>query len=180
MHLINQRNEEGKFGDYNFKDEYNKLKTMVERLKVLTKKEFELKKLLDQNIFNKVVVTLSKPNYNATWTTPADCTEWLRRNNKGEFDALKSLFDKYDKGHNGTLSPDEVYSCFKELGYVINREKFDAFFASMDADGNGYLDFDEWVVFFQRAKGQSKTDITGATDYEPRGFKLLDKSVQSQ
>jgi len=64
-----------------------------------------------------------------------------------------------DKNHNGKLTKDQVFQSFLTLGYVIHPDKFDKFFCNITQNGSTEMNFDEFVMFFQRSKGKPKVDV---------------------
>lgn len=58
---------------------------------------------------------------------------------------VKNAMAKYDVDQSGTLSKAEVGAALRAVGIMMTPAQLDAFFNSADADGNGQLDFDEFV-----------------------------------
>ena len=51
----------------------------------------------------------------------------------------------YDTDGDGVLSTDEIHCALQKVGLVLTREQVEAMVASADEDGNGTLDFSEFV-----------------------------------
>lgn len=60
---------------------------------------------------------------------------------------LKSAWDKADRDRNGTLNRSEVIKLVSTLNINIPGSKVGDLFKKYDTDGNGVLDFDEFVGF---------------------------------
>jgi Ca2+-binding EF-hand superfamily protein len=61
------------------------------------------------------------------------------------------LFQEIDVDGSGTLDREEVALCAKKLGAPLSEEALEAAMQTMDADGNGSVDFDEFFSAFARA-----------------------------
>lgn len=75
-----------------------------------------------------------------------------------------------DKDGNGTLDKEEILAGYEEhFGVPISEETVDAMFAAVDIDGNGSIDYTEFVM----ATMNEKDLITN--DRLRSAFRLLDK-----
>eukprot|EP01050_Picozoa_sp_SAG11_P033314 SAG11_NODE_11260_length_773_cov_1.062315_1_plen_226_part_01 len=59
---------------------------------------------------------------------------------------IKLAFQRFDADGSGTISPDELARGAKSLGVTLSRQQIDHIFAECDEDGDGELDFDEFVT----------------------------------
>merc|ERR1712018_346429 len=62
----------------------------------------------------------------------------------GEAD-LKEAFKIFDRDKDGYISMKELKKVCSMLGTMLTKEELDEFMAEADADGNGKLDYDEFV-----------------------------------
>eukprot|EP00341_Mesodinium_pulex_P015720 CAMPEP_0116913876 /NCGR_PEP_ID=MMETSP0467-20121206/16968_1 /TAXON_ID=283647 /ORGANISM="Mesodinium pulex, Strain SPMC105" /LENGTH=122 /DNA_ID=CAMNT_0004590181 /DNA_START=715 /DNA_END=1083 /DNA_ORIENTATION=+ len=108
-----------------------KLSNDIKSAKVLSESEYRLKKLVDYNIFYKWNMSCDSVNYNGSWESPKDCSADIRKNNRGEYDALVGLFKKADYDHSSSLHFAECHSVMSDMGYVIRKEKFEVFWKKL-------------------------------------------------
>lgn len=59
---------------------------------------------------------------------------------------LRELFDDLDADHSGVLSLDELCQGLRAQGYNLSNEEVRQLMAEVDVDGNGYVDFDEFMA----------------------------------
>lgn len=59
---------------------------------------------------------------------------------------LRELFDDLDMDHSGVLSLDELSEGLRAKGYSLSKEEVQQLMAEVDVDGNGYVDFDEFMA----------------------------------
>jgi len=72
-----------------------------------------------------------------------------------EFDTYKRHFDSFDIDGNGTINREEFYvmmlKCLKVPKHIgLPAGRVQQLWNGADSDGNGEIDFSEFVVFFQR------------------------------
>lgn len=60
---------------------------------------------------------------------------------------LKAAWDKADKDHSGTLDRNEIIKIVAHLNINLPPNKVGELFKKYDSDGNGVLDFTEFVDF---------------------------------
>lgn len=87
----------------------------------------------------------------------ADDEEQLRESLKNhphltleELREFKELFNLVDEDKGGSISPQELGSLMETLGLKPNQEELDAMIREIDEDGNGEIDFDEFVQVMSR------------------------------
>ena len=61
---------------------------------------------------------------------------------------LRAIFDAFDYDHSGAIEVHELDQILKEMN--IQGQDAQALLAEVDADGNGVLDFDEFVSIFNK------------------------------
>jgi calmodulin len=71
----------------------------------------------------------------------------MQGKNKG--DELEDAFNVFDKNGDGLISSQELQIVMNALGENISKEISDLMIASVDTDGNGEIDFDEFRVMMQ-------------------------------
>lgn len=71
------------------------------------------------------------------------------RHQESEFkQELKELFHQFDTDKSGTIDKTELAAILKAMGKRPQKAKVDALFETLDVDGNGSLEFDEFFKFF--------------------------------
>lgn len=74
----------------------------------------------------------------------------MRRQTKVDPDQeLKDAFAVFDKDHDGTITATEIEIIMDALGEDIDREMIDLMIKSVDTDGNGTIDFNEFRKMMQ-------------------------------
>ena len=63
---------------------------------------------------------------------------------------LKMAFDMFDKDHNGFVSASEVRYLITNLGQKLTDEEVDEFVREADVDGDGQINFEEFVELLHR------------------------------
>ena len=64
---------------------------------------------------------------------------------------FREAFDVFDSDHNGFISQSEVTSTFEKLGLDPSQARIDIIFSKHDSDGDGFLDFDEFLKIMEHA-----------------------------
>ena len=64
-------------------------------------------------------------------------------------DPLRDRFDRFDRDANGTISEGELSLLLDALGVGYSDAQVRATFTSLDGDGNGQIDFDEFRAWWQ-------------------------------
>ncbi|KAG0354281.1 actinin alpha 2, partial [Gamsiella multidivaricata] len=62
-----------------------------------------------------------------------------------ELAQFKELFTSYDKNNDGRVDRTELYELTKSLGEAVTNEELDFVIKNFDTDGDGALDYDEFV-----------------------------------
>jgi len=59
---------------------------------------------------------------------------------------VRTFFDKYDKDHSRAIDLDEIRLVFQDLNEKISKEDYKTLFQVFDMDGNGDINFNEFVT----------------------------------
>ena len=70
---------------------------------------------------------------------------------------LKSSFEVFDLDNSGKISREEFKSTLRCLGYTASDEEIDSMMVSYDSNGDGLMDFDEFLSLVKglKSKGYS-------------------------
>ncbi|GMP38270.1 hypothetical protein CsSME_00009582 [Camellia sinensis var. sinensis] len=74
-------------------------------------------------------------------------------------DELKWVFDKFDSNKDGKISPDEYKAILRVLGKENMIKEVPKIFEVVDLDGDGFIDFSEFVELHKREGGVKTTEI---------------------
>jgi calcium-dependent protein kinase len=128
---------------------YNKNKRIS--IEEVLKHEFFSDDLNPHNIFEEKVesknVLMSIKNYSAQPKIYQTVLAFLSHNfaEKGQLNKLKKIFYKIDLNLDGKLSKEELYTAYKEAGMEMPKEELDKVVESIDFDGNGYIEYEEFI-----------------------------------
>jgi calmodulin len=86
---------------------------------------------------------------------------------------FKQAFDMFDKEGNGTISVDELYQAFKNLGNDFTFEQVEEMVREIDADGSGEIDFEEFLSLIKKVN-EDNNEID-EEDAVIRAFRTFDK-----
>lgn len=76
-----------------------------------------------------------------------------------EFEEIVLMFNEMDSTNNGLIDEDEVTDAFFKLGFVHSESKTREMFKKADQDGNGEIDFDEFVSFIVDVKKEDASEF---------------------
>lgn len=62
-----------------------------------------------------------------------------------QIEELRQVFEKFDVNHDGKISSSELGSIMASLGQPATEEDLKKMLVEVDSDGDGFLDFDEFV-----------------------------------
>jgi calmodulin len=102
-------------------------------------------------------------------STKTDRTSTMASNfTKSQLAEFKEAFGVFDKDGSGTITVDELDAVMKGLGHNPTKQELDAIFAEVDKDGNGKIDFSEFLTMMSPKAGQYDEAIMNT-------FKSFDK-----
>lgn len=82
---------------------------------------------------------------------------------------LKQVFNKFDSNRDGKISPEEYQAILKALGKRnLVRKEVQKIFEVADLDGDGFIDYNEFVEMQKREGGVKTMDLQ-------RAFQAFDK-----
>ena len=67
-----------------------------------------------------------------------------------ELNEFREIFDLVDKDKGGSISTEELSELMATLGISASRDEIHAMVNEIDKDGNGEIDFDEFVMVMSR------------------------------
>jgi Ca2+-binding EF-hand superfamily protein len=65
-------------------------------------------------------------------------------------DELREAFDHFDRDDNGVIDRAEFGDLCSHLGLEASETDIDAGFRAMDGNGNGVVEFEEFVAWWRR------------------------------
>mmetsp|Transcript_31965 Transcript_31965/g.67041 ORF Transcript_31965/g.67041 Transcript_31965/m.67041 type:complete len:673 (+) Transcript_31965:162-2180(+) len=71
---------------------------------------------------------------------------------------LAATFAFYDMDRSGFLEKNEIFQALNTAGFLISQENFDTLIGSIDTNGDGKIDFEEFVYFYTNMEEQRKWD----------------------
>ncbi|KAA8536194.1 hypothetical protein F0562_028672 [Nyssa sinensis] len=77
-------------------------------------------------------------------------------------DEIKRVFDKFDSNRDGKISPGEYKAILKALGKETTTREIAKIFEVADLDGDGFIDFKDFLEVHKRGGGVKTVDILGA------------------
>ena len=90
-----------------------------------------------------------------------------------------ALFDSIDEDGSGTLERDEIDKLAKEMDTPLTDRELDVAMATMDADGSGEVDFEEFSDWYllMRKKGRMPSWGRAISELQRRGGRKKDKKL---
>ncbi|THG11474.1 calcium-binding allergen Ole e 8-like [Camellia sinensis] len=81
---------------------------------------------------------------------------FYRSSSAGGAQELKEAFDLYDLNKNGLISSTELHQILNRLGEKCSVEDCNGMIKSVDSDGDGYVNFEEFKKMMSNASGSLK------------------------
>jgi len=69
---------------------------------------------------------------------------------KNEVHQLKQAFKFFDKNDDGTITTEEINVVMESIGLQISKQELEDIMADLDVNGDGHMDFDEFVQMMDR------------------------------
>jgi len=66
---------------------------------------------------------------------------------KIQFEEMEALFDKFDHQKTGSIDTDQINGMMMSLGHPLNEAQLKTLMQSLDRNGNGYVDKDEFMAW---------------------------------
>eukprot|EP00741_Cyanophora_paradoxa_P005884 tig00000113_g5702.t1 len=89
-----------------------------------------------------------------------------------EIAEFREIFNLVDVDHGGSISKEELGQLMHTLGLRPSQEELDAMVAEIDQDGNGEIDFDEFVYVMSR-----KAQPAYTPEQVKAAFKVFEKGT---
>ncbi|XAR59458.1 hypothetical protein NMG60_11015300 [Bertholletia excelsa] len=75
---------------------------------------------------------------------------------------MKRVFNKFDSNRDGKISPEEYRAILKALGREDSIKEVRKIFEAVDLDGDGYIDFRDFMDLHRKEGGVRTVDIKNA------------------
>lgn len=129
-----------------------------------------------KSVFNTSMKNMSPKPLEGVASTPSgsaskNVLNRTRRISDQQAKELADVFKSFDTDGSETLTVDELEQAFNKLGMPTPKDKLTAMLKAADTDGNGKIDFNEFVSMAERIKAQK-----GTKDAISAGFtEMVDK-----
>lgn len=156
-----KRSLSGTYGkNYKKSDNGAKQTTYDQKQQVLQEKKEMRELLADLNLASSSAI----PN-SYLYQPESEAREWMRKRGKGnliyydkaQVQQMRAYFKELDTDKSGMIGTDEIEETLISLGLARTKEDVQRTVQELDADGNGELDFDE---FLQMLKDTSMRNST--------------------
>merc|ERR1712093_812979 len=88
-----------------------------------------------------------------------------------QINEFKDAFTLFDKDNDGVVTAKELSTVLKSLGHSPTEQELGEMIASVDTDGNGQIDFSEFLTMMARRM----SEVQGEDDDLRAAFKVFDK-----
>ena len=86
-------------------------------------------------------------SYNETLTEKEPTSEKFNSYKVEQIEQLKEIFKMYDRNNTGNITGRTLKFLLRGLGDNVNEEEVDNKLKEMDEDGNGTIDFHEFLLY---------------------------------
>ncbi|XP_048255853.1 uncharacterized protein LOC124111781 [Haliotis rufescens] len=90
--------------------------------------------------------------------------DWYEELSDNQVSAFKEVFDMLDSSHTGTLNADSLYEGLRRVDSEITRHEVEDVLRNLDKDGNGEIDFDEFLFHISHQGDEE----TGGDEHQER------------
>ncbi|KAK3092005.1 hypothetical protein FSP39_024396 [Pinctada imbricata] len=105
-------------------------------------------------------------------TLEADLPEWYEEMTEDNVLAFKDLFEMLDSSKTGILNANNLYEGMKRIDPDITREEVEQVLKKLDKDGNGEIDFDEFLYHMTQGEFPEGSEEEGAPGEKKRKSKF--------
>eukprot|EP01084_Bolivina_argentea_P272486 463955_1 len=112
-----------------------------------------------------------KPNPQQVQGPPKNSGRRPSQLSPDELAHLKAAFKFFDADGNGTVEPEEISAVMKVLGVDLTLEELKDIMSSLDENGDGVMDFNEFVTMMDR-----RMSINSQRAEIEQTFKVFDKN----
>lgn len=95
---------------------------------------------------------------------------------KEEIEECKAAFAMFDKDGDGHITTDELGDIFRSLGELATDEEIAHLVKEVDTDGDGEIDFSEFVAMMSKQKEMAEDE----PDIAREAFNMFDKDGNGQ
>lgn len=81
--------------------------------------------------------------------------------------SLSAFFEQWDEDKSGGISPEEIRLGLKKMGMDVNNDYINKIMSESDTDGDGLIDYDEFVKAFGKGIGLANYDLEAHGMVEP-------------
>ncbi|KAJ7518238.1 hypothetical protein O6H91_21G060600 [Diphasiastrum complanatum] len=93
-----------------------------------------------------------------------------------QMEELHAVFDTFDENRDGQISIEELRRSMARLGLNVTEEELVAMMAAVDKNGNGFLEFEEFLSLYKTIYANGKHRFSAEKDQDLRdAFSVFDR-----